>query len=717
IGGVVAALIYLPGYDSSRADIVSAIPHDLPAVQAEIRSYEQFELPLLTRVAVVQRKADGLSAEAQARAVARAVQLNLHQLPGLERIAGALPVTNALGLFPSSREQGTTIITYLLFEPDVSPADQVALAHEFVRRYVNDTGDGAVGVTGAIALRRTEGHVIVDKLPWVELASVGLVLVVVGLAFRSVVAPFVVLLPAALAFLLATRAIGLLSGLPSVTVPRELRPMLTVLVLGIMADYGIFYLSAFRSALRGGAERGVAARRAVRHVTPIVFTAAFTIAATSMAVLLARLELFNSLGPGMAVTVLVGGLMAITAIPALMGLLGEYVFWPSRPGAPPGMRPVQEKGHGLGGKVGRLTANRPLAFVLVFLGFGLLIAGPWPLRGYRVGLNLITDLPSDTEPVRAAHAAAAGFNRGIVAPTEVVVEQPGIARDEAALARLQQELGQIEGVAGVVGPGFAPLQNANGVLVAKSGDAARYVLVLTNEPYGPDAIATVSNIQGRAKALLEGAGLPGASLRVAGDTAISAQLIDRANGDLVRVSLGILAIDLIILVVFLRALIAPLLLLASSALTVLTSLGLTVWVFQNQLGYDSLTYYVPFAVAVLLVSFGTDYTLFMVGRVWEDAERESLPGAIARAGRTATPAISLAGLMLGLSFALLVIIPLTTFRQFALAMLAGILIDTFFVQSIVVPAMLSALGKLSGWPGRRFTMRGSRWRRDRPARL
>jgi uncharacterized protein (DUF2267 family) len=140
---------------------------------------------------------------------------------------------------------------------------------------------------------------------------------------------------------------------------------------------------------------------------------------------------------------------------------------------------------------------------------------------------------------------------------------------------------------------------------------------------------------------------------------------------------------------------------AASILGLLASLGLTTFVFQDLLGEDDLTYYVPFAAAVLLVALGSDYNVFVAGRIWEAARRMRLREAIAVAAPQAAPAVTVAGLALAASFALLAIVPLRAFREFAFVMAVGVLIDTFVVRTLLVPALTSLFGESGWWPGRR----------------
>jgi RND superfamily putative drug exporter len=140
---------------------------------------------------------------------------------------------------------------------------------------------------------------------------------------------------------------------------------------------------------------------------------------------------------------------------------------------------------------------------------------------------------------------------------------------------------------------------------------------------------------------------------------------------------------------------------AVSALVVVAALGLTVYVFQGLLGYGELTFFVPIATAILLLALGCDYNVFLVGRIWHEAERRELRAAVRTAGSRAARAITIAGLILALSFAAIALIPILSFRELAFAMCVGLLLDAFVARALLIPALIALLER---------TDRRERWR-------
>jgi len=289
----------------------------------------------------------------------------------------------------------------------------------------------------------------------------------------------------------------------------------------------------------------------------------------------------------------------------------------------------------------------------------------------------------------------------------LLVEGAAVRERRSRLERLQALLEGEPGVAGVIGPGNVPSGVPSGVVSAAGAPAVRYALILTEQPLSEAAVRTLRRLRESMPRLLVEVGLPGATVSFGGNTALAEETIETVVGDLARIGAAVVAVNLLLLVLFLRALVAPLLLLAASVLALLATLGVTVYVF-GLLGHAELTYFVPFMAAVLLVSLGSDYNVFLVGRVWQEARRVPLSEAIAIAVPRATRAISVAAVALALSFALLAFVPISSFREFAFAMFVGVLIDAFVVRAYLVPALLQLVGERSGWPGRLRPARATR---------
>jgi putative drug exporter of the RND superfamily len=700
VAGAVAATIWLPSIGEAQGSPLGELVADeADALETEIRSSRHFEIPLLSRTAVVQRNPNGLSAEAQERAVARAYDVVRQPAPELREIAFALPILNTGERFPSSRENGTTAITFLYFSPDQNLEEQRDLA----RLYAEQAGDDSlVGVTGSGPGRIAEFEKIQDALPIVEIATVALIAVIIGLTYRSFGASLLTLVAAGLAYLVSVRVVAWVGLQLGISVPQEVEPIMVVLLLGVTTDYAVFYLSGVHRRLVAGEERVAAAEAAARRYNPIVFTAGAIVCLGTATLLVGRLDVFRAFGPGLAISIFVTLCVALTFIPAALAVFGGGVFWPSVRERP---MDDEERTSRWRERLAFKATARPAAFVMALFAVAALVAGATGLRKTELGFTLISGLPGDSAQKGAAGAAAEGFAPGILSPTAILVEGLGLPERREALARLEELLAGQPGVAGVLGPREQPRELEAPIFLSEDGAAARYALILEEDPLSAPAIDDIEQLKEDMPGLLARAGLEGAQFGIAGDTALAEETVSAITSDLKRIGVAALLVNFLFLAIFLRSLLAPLYLVAASVLALAATLGVTTYVFQDLLGYTELSYYVPFAAAVLLLSLGSDYNVFVTGRIWQEARKRPLREAIAYATPRASRTIAVAGLALALSFALLGIIPLRAFRELAFAMAVGILIDSFFVRSLLVPSLVSLFGDASFWPGRRRTTR------------
>jgi len=693
VAAAVATVVYLPSLQESgdETSLLTLVPKDAESVATSARLAELFDAPVETHTHVVQRDPDGLPDDALDRAAERTQLIADGKDPELGPIVATLPLVNARGLVPTAREDGTTIVTYVYFDPAATDVfEQERLTRRFAETHVSEPGDALVGVTGAAPARVEEWRAIERGLPWVTLATVLLIALILGVHFRSPVTPLVTLLAAGVAYVVSLRSVGWLGQWLDVTIPRDAEPVLVVLLLGVVTDYAIFFLHGMRERLDAGDARLAAAEAATARYLPIVVTAGLIVVGGTASLTVGELEFFRAFGPGMALTVLVSLGIAVTLVPALMAILGSGVFWPRREA-----REAPPRGPN---RIAYVATAKPVALAIALVAVVALGVACRGLFETNLGVTQIAGLPSDSEPRRAQDAAAEGFAAGILSPTVLLLEDVDPVSDLPGLTRLEAALAEEPGVAAALGPADDGARDLPGILVAEDARAARYLIVLDEDPQGGEAVDALERLRERLPTLLDDAGLGGAKASFAGDTALAQETVDTIMHDLLRIGIAAFLVNFLLLAIFLRALVAPLYLVLCSALALAASIGLTTLVFETLLGHGELTYHVPFAVAVLLLSLGSDYNVFVVGSIWQQAEDRPLREAIATAAPRASRAIGVAGLALALSFASLAIIELRQFREFAFAMSVGVLLDAFLVRALLIPALVSLVGERSWWP-------------------
>jgi RND superfamily putative drug exporter len=534
-----------------------------------------------------------------------------------------------------------------------------------------------------------------------------LILIVVALAFRSLLAPLTVLAIAAVGYLVYFPILDQLAHALNFEVPRQLEPVLLALLLGVVTDYCVLFFSAFRDELDTGTDSVTSARNALRLNGSVVAVAGLTVAGGTIALLAAPFAIFRALGPALALTVLVGLAVCLTLTPAMMTILSWRLFTVlpvrgSERGDQLEFGHPDERQRLLTRGIQLLTARGPAAAaavgVVVLLGLASL-----PLAQARLDLSFTAGLPRDDGVSEGAQLLQAAGIRGISAPTEILIEQDGVTAQRAALSRLEEAISRQPGVVRVLGPTDLPTERARGLVLAESGNAARLVVVFDSDPLAAQAISNVRLLQDRMPELANESGLTQAQISMTGQTLIAAEVAQLTRESLQITLVVALVIELLILSVYLRALVAPIALLACSVLSVTAALGLTTLLFQNILGQQGLTFYAPFSAAVLLIALGSDYNVFSVGSIWAEAKRRPLAQALTIAVPKASHAITVAGLILAATFALVAIIPLSTFRQIAFAMSVGLLLDTLVIRPVLTPAVLTLLGRWASWPSKRVT--------------
>ncbi|MBV8301357.1 MAG: MMPL family transporter, partial [Candidatus Dormibacteraeota bacterium] len=699
IAATAAAVAFLPDLSSPNGfQLLQLVPSDTASLQTQATEDRIFGASLSDSPAmVVEHDPSGYSPTLLLRALQQAQTVDRGTTDATPtQPVGALPLTNLAPLAPS-HGTATTIVTYLFFGRNAQSSDIEQGASAYAAHAPHPAGS-SVGVTGDIPAQLAEGDTIENTLVLLEAATIALIALLIGAMFRSPIAAAVPLSGAGIAYLIARHVLSWLAARAGVVIPSQLAPILIVLVLGVVTDYSVFFMASMRARLADGESRGVSLRRSAARVVPLVIAAALTVAAGAVALVGSGLGFFRAVGPGLAVAVLLSGLVSVVYVPALLGVLGRFAFWPGlsrsrgdvEAGSRAGMRLL----------IARMLSRRPAAAATALVCTAALLLAARGLTGGLLGAGIVSDLPGDSEPRQAAAAAGEGFVPGIIAPATLLLQGPHVTASTAGLLRLEATMRASPGVAAVYGPDLLPGGLGNEVFDAPNGSAARLVVVFRDDPYDAAAIGAYARLSATVAATLHPAGLDGVTTGWSGATPTAAEASSALVQSSWRVGLIAAALMLLVLGLWFRAVVAPLLLIISSALAVAATLGLLVYVFQGMLHDPDVTFFVPLTAGVLLVALGADYSVFVMGRIWEDAHSMELRTAVEAALPRASRAVSIAAAIMAASFALLALVPVQPFREFAFIMSAGVVVDAFVVRSLLFPALLVLAGRFAFWPNR-----------------
>ncbi|MEU5599322.1 MMPL family transporter [Streptomyces sp. NPDC020298] len=456
--------------------------------------------------------------------------------------------------------------------------------------------------------------------------------------------------------------------------------ILMVLAFGVGTDYALLLISRYREELHHHEDRHVAMAEALRKAGPAVFASGATVVAGLLCLAVADVNSSRSLGLVGAVGVLWSFVAMLTVLPALLVIAGRWVFLPFRPkyGTPP------RSHRSVWGGIGAAVARRPRpAWVLSFVLIGAAAA---TVLGVHVGIGQAEVFQDKPESVVAQERIARHYPAGASGPAVVV------ARSDRADAVVKAARGTA-GVASVLTPAKSP-----------DGSLVSIEAVLKDAPDSDAAARTVDALRDSVHAV------PGARAVVGGVAAERSDTERAADRDLRKVIPLVLGVILVVLVLLLGSLVAPLLLLLTVVVSYLAALGASNLVFERVLGHSGVDWTIPLVAFVFLAALGIDYNIFLMTRVREEARLHGHEQGVVRALAGTGGVISSAGVVLAATFAVFAAMPVTNMIQMGIVVALGILVDTFLVRTVLVPALVLDAGRATWWPGRLFRDLGRRSR-------
>ncbi|MFF8770246.1 MMPL family transporter [Kitasatospora sp. NPDC015120] len=500
-------------------------------------------------------------------------------------------------------------------------------------------------------------------------ATVSVVIVLLLLTYRSPVLWALPLFSAAGALVVAQAVIYLLADHAGLTVNAQSAGILIVLVLGAGTDYALLLTARYREELRRHEDRHEAMAFALHRAGPAILASSATVVVSMLCLLVAEMNSTSGLGPVCAIGVLVALAAMLTLLPALLVIAGRWVFWPVRPafGTPEPTRTGRwaHVGAWIGRRPRKVWTGTALALAVCCVGLVSLDA---------TGLSTAGTFTGRPDSVVGQEVLAEHFPAGTGAPLTVVS-----AAGEAGAVRAVTQ--RTPGVAGTTEP-------------VTHEDRAMFQATLTDPPDSGPAEDTVDRLRTAVHAV------PGADAEVGGSTAVILDAGRAASADNRTIIPLVLGVVLVILALLLRAVTAPLVLIATVVLSYAAALGISAFVFAHVFHFEGQDNAFPLFVFVFLVALGIDYNIFLMTRVREEAARHGTRrGAVA--GLAATGGvITSAGLILASTFAVLGTLPIVGFAEIGFAVALGVLLDTLVVRSVLVTALTLDLDHRMWWPSR-----------------
>ena len=623
----------------------------------------------------------------------------------LEQLSGALEsAVEAEGVQDGSSpvivsDDGLAAQAFVPIDTEAGIGDVVSALSDDLRDAVPDGVTthvtGPAGFTADLAA----GFAGIDGLLLgVALLAVMVILVIV---YRSLLLPVVVLSTSLFALCVALLVVWWAAKLDILLLSGQTQGILFILVIGAATDYSLLLVARFREELRSTADKGAALRAAWRGSFEPILASGGTVIAGLLCLLLSDLKSNSTLGPVASIGIVFAMLSALTLLPALLLLFGRAAFWPRRPLFEPGHTADENplEAPGAWPRLARLISRRPrLIWIATTVVLAIAAAGVVQLQAGGVpqsDLVLGQSEARDGQRVLGDH-----FPGGSGSPVYVLVDE---SRMQAAADVLLADDGvdAVSVTASEAASGSAPITEDGVQAFGPPGTPApeptvvdgRVLLqgTLTDAADSADAEDTVNALRGE---------LDDLDALVGGVTATSIDTNEASIHDRNLIIPVILVVIFVILMLLLRAILAPLLLILTTVLSFGSALGVAALVFNGVFDFPGADPAVPLYGFVFLVALGIDYNIFLMTRVREESLRHGTREGILRGLSVTGGVITSAGLVLAATFAALSVIPILFLVQIAFIVAFGVLLDTFVVRSLLVPALSYDIGRKIWWPSK-----------------
>lgn len=561
----------------------------------------------------------------------------------------------------------------------------------------------SLGITGPTPISYDANASLFSTSGGKLLSLLGLlvILIVLGLVYRSLLAILIPLIAVGMALGLAIPLIAWTGQIFGIAVASFSLQYVAFVLLGVGTNYGIFMLSRYREEIRRRSQntketRREALKQTVGHVGESITSSAFTVIIATAIMGLAQLYILRVTGPAIAVGVASLLLSGLSLLPALMAICGKALFWPAQPR--PGSLSLGAPTRGLWARAGRLVTTRPVIISVLTV----MVLVPFAASTFILvpSFDELKSLPASSPSIQIFNSYKAHFNDST--QVKVIINEPGHDLRQASYAgafnQIATSLSHITHVTQVQSPTLNTQQGQQN-LFAEDGSAAVLALALDVDPYSSEAIQTVDAIYAAVANAQQGTALSKAQVVLSGQ---SSQVRDESiqfGKDFTLIIILVCLATLIILALLVRSVTTPFYLLGTIALSALTAVGITNLVYNWFLG-EPLFSVVPIFAFVFLVSLGEDFNILTIGRIREEVQKFGHKRGIATAIALTGGTVSSCGLVMVVSFSRLVPNAVVEVSEMGFTIVVGMLLDTFLVRPLLVPAIVTLLGRWNWvWPG------------------
>lgn len=628
----------------------------------------------------------------------------IEEMGGLSNIEALFPALgDSLSLLIS--ENGKITMMTLAYGESGSATDEQLSE---LRTIVNGAAEGTSvqhWITGSDPLGSDLEESTMSDLKIIEPVTIVLVLVLIGLFFRSLLGAVMPPLSVGIALGISFSLVYLLSFVMQIHYSVE-----TLMLTGMMGagcDYCIFILSRYREERKAGRDKESSVRESVMWAGESIATSGATVVIGFGALAIANFSMLQSMGIALALGVLIALLVALTLIPSLLMLLGDKLFWPAKFGKPTDPETFKKKSMKTKDKVGYFTRSAKFAIkhakVLVVAMILISVPAIYLVVEMEQSYDFVGAM-ADTESTEGLAVLGEGFGSGVIQPTQIAISfndefllpdnTPNLDEFNQA-SELASMIGEMDGVASVTD---LQQQLENGTInsiLSDDGKSLLLTVVFQNDPYDAVSMDSLNNMR-NIDPEEEGWSAVNA-IYVGGSTALMYDISQLVQNDMNTVEIVVVIAIYLVLLFVLGAVVSPLRSIITILLSISWTLAVMVLLFQYGLGQDIL-WIVPMVLLVVCLGLGMDYDILLTTRIREEiAKGKSNDDAIVYSVEKTGGIITACGFIMAAAFGSMMLSSGYLLKEFGFALMFAILLDAMFVRIYLVPAIMSLLGKWNWW--------------------
>jgi putative drug exporter of the RND superfamily len=665
----IALGLFAPNAKDYEVSRIVSLPEDAQSVIAQSKVDEYFKDTNGTPGILVFQSEEGK--------LEPATLVDIYNLIKKENILGveqviplaSLPPQAVQGLFS---EDGTTALIPIIFNASLE-TKEIRDSKNHILKVVEENTDVTLYVTGPAGIA-TDSLDLFSRADLVLiLSTVGLILILLVVIYRSPLLAFIPLLAAVFVYGVVMQLLGIL-GKSGLDLSNQTISIMSILLFAAVIDYSLFVFSRFHEELKNHESKFDAMKAAMRETGMPVFFSGGTVLAAMLVLFFAELGEYRNFAPTFATTMVVIMIASVTLVPALFTLFGRKSFWPRIPKV--GSEKVKD--NSFWSKIGKFVVKKPGVAVAVISVILLLSAAN--MFNLKYEFDTMKSFPEDMPSRQGYELIVEKFDKGDLAPTTVLFE----AKD--SLTKEEQETLRTELL-------NEPL--VNDVRLNSTADNDRvlsYTLTFEEGPYDVKTMDALEEMISHSEDIVKFADLDG-DLYFAGETA--SKIDDRAanNKDVILIVVLETILIFVLLIVLTKSFKMPIYMMGTILISFLAALGLGMFLTNLFFDIDTIANRVPLYAFVFLVALGIDYNIILISRFQEERKRHSVKEAVEIAVANTGGVISSAGIILAATFAVLMTQPVQLLFVFGFIVAVGILLDTFLIRGVLLPGLIVLLEK------------------------